>query len=63
MNGEGEMLLESSVVKEPVKEYNKDTKDPSDVKWYKDALRRADEQIELQKDMIDALKQLLKNKT
>jgi len=59
MNGDGEMLLDSSVVNEPVNEYNKDVKDLSEVKWCKEALRRADEQIALQKDMINALKQII----
>jgi hypothetical protein len=53
MKGEGEMLTMSSTVKEPVDQYSKDS---HEINWYKAALRRADDQIELQKEMIDTLK-------
>lgn len=56
MKGDGEMLVGSSVVKEPEDQYKKDT---NEINWYKDALKRADEQIELQKDMIETLKLII----
>ncbi len=59
MNGVGEMLLESSLVKEPSNDYNKEQKVFNEINWYKDALKRADDQIELQKEMIGTLKLII----
>ena len=53
MKGEGEMLIVPSIVKEPNNEYRKGS---TEVNWYKKALKRADDQIELQKEMIETLK-------
>jgi len=61
MKGKGEMLLDPSVVKEPGKDYIKDPKAANDIKWYKDALRRADDHIKLQKDMIETLNSIIEN--
>ncbi len=59
MNGVGEMLLDSSVVKDPGSDYKRDQKESDEIKRCKDALRRADEHIELQKDMIETLKLII----
>lgn len=56
MKGEGEMLVAPSIVKEPNNEYRKGSTGSSEINWYKDALKRADDQIELQKEMIGTLK-------
>ncbi len=61
MTGTGEMLIDPPVVSEPVNEYNKERKLADELKWYKDALSRADEQIALQKEMIETLKQIIEN--
>lgn len=61
MTGTGEMLLNASVVQEPGNEYNKGAKAFDEIKWCKDALKRADEQIALQKDMIETLKQIIED--
>lgn len=58
MKGEGDMLTDSSVLNEPGNKYQKD-KSKSDLLWYKDALKRADDQIALQKDMIVTLKRII----
>jgi len=59
MNGDGEMLLDNSIINEPVKKYKKDSENSNEINWCKDALKRADDQIETQKDMIDALKLII----
>ena len=61
MNGVGDMLLVPSVVNEPVKEYIRDPKAANEIKWYRDALKRADDHIKLQKDMIDTLNSIIEN--
>ena len=63
MKGEGEMLMDPSLVKEPRKEYNRDQQVSNETKWYKDALKRADDQIELQKEMIETLKLIIEKQT
>ena len=59
MKGEGEMLMDPQIVKEPSSEYKKTTENEDELSWCKDALKRADEHIELQKDMIETLKELI----
>lgn len=59
MNGVGDMLLDPLIVKEPNQEYNKDTNLSHEIEWFKEALKRADSQIELQKEMIDTLKLII----
>ena len=59
MNGVGEMLLEPSIVSEPGKEYIKESKSTNEIKWYMDALQRADDHIKLQKDMIETLNSII----
>jgi len=59
MKGVGEMLLEPSSLKDPVNEYNKELKTSNEIGWYNDALKRADDQIALQKDMIQTLKKII----
>ena len=61
MNGAGEMLLESSIANEPGKEYLKEPKTTNEIKWYKDALQRADDHIKLQKDMIETLNSIIES--
>lgn len=56
MKGEGEMLVAPSIVKEPNNAYSKNSADANEINWYKEALKRADDQIELQKEMIETLK-------
>lgn len=58
MTGEGEMLLEPNTFKDPPNEYNKELK-AAKVNWYKDSLRRADETIELQKEIIANLRKVI----
>ncbi len=60
MNGEGNMLLKKSIFTEPTREYNKEVKMANEIEWYKDSLRRADEQIEIQKEVIANLKNVIK---
>ena len=59
MKGAGEMLIHSSVIQEPDQEYQSHKIPDNEIKWYKDALRRADAQIELQKEMIETLKGII----
>ena len=59
MKGEGEMLMDPQVVNEPSSEYNKIAAEEDELSWCKEALKRADEHIALQKDMIDTLKELI----
>ena len=59
LKGDGEMLLSSTIVKEPYQSYGSEKDVTEEVKWYKDALQRADAQIELQKDMIKTLKLII----
>ncbi|MDF1696873.1 MAG: hypothetical protein P1U56_13610 [Saprospiraceae bacterium] len=59
MKGAGEMLVHSSVIQEPDQKYLSHKIPDNEVKWYKDALRRADAQIELQKEMIETLKGII----
>ncbi len=61
MKEEGEMLVEPSIFKDPGKEYNKDFRLTNELRWYQDALKRADNHIELQKYMIDTLRQIIEN--
>lgn len=61
MNGDGEMLMDIPIVKEPGNEYIKDPKNINELRWYKDALRRADDHIKLQKDMIETLNSIIEN--
>ena len=62
MTGVGEMILEPSSLKDPVSEYSKDLEcKADDVYWFKDALKRADEQIALQKDMIATLNEIIES--
>ena len=58
---EGEMLIGSSAINEPANEYNKHLKTSNELKWFKDALQRADSLIEQQQDLIDALKQIIES--
>ena len=58
MKGDGDMLVGDSIVKEPGDPYAKET-NAEEINWYKDALKRADDQIELQKDMIETLKLII----
>ena len=59
MKGEGEMLIDAPVVKEPIVEYHKATEKEDELSWCKEALKRADEHIALQKEMIDTLKKMI----
>jgi hypothetical protein len=53
------MLVAPSIVKEPGNEYNKGSNESFEINWYKDALKRADDQIKLQKEMIETLKTII----
>lgn len=59
MKGEGEMLMIPPIFKDPGREYKKDQNVVNEIKWYMDALKRADDHIELQKEMIDSLKLII----
>ena len=59
MTGTGDMLLNPTTASEPSNEYNKEANTTNEIKWYQDALDRADNQIELQKELIDALKLII----
>ena len=59
MKGDGEMLVESSIVNEPSHVYRKEPGISKELDWYKNALERADSQIELQKEMIETLKLII----
>lgn len=59
MNGVGEMLLINSIANEPVKKYEKNTENSGEVNWCKKVLERADDQIALQKQMIDSLQLII----
>lgn len=61
MIGVGEMLMDSSIINEPPNEYKKHLKTSNELKWYKDALERADSLIEQQKDMIAVLNQIIES--
>lgn len=57
MLGEGEMLMDASLAGEPSKEYS--SEDKTEITWCEEALKRADDQIALQRDMINTLKQII----
>ena len=57
MTGVGEMLLDSAP--DPGLEHTKEIPESKEATWYKDALMRADEQIKLQKEMIETLKLII----
>lgn len=59
MKGVGEMILKPSNFDDPTHVYNKERKVENELYWLEDALKRADEQIALQKDMIDTLKKII----
>ena len=61
MIGEGEMLMDSLIINEPPNEYNKHLKITNELKWYKDALQRADSLAKQQQDLIDALNQIIES--
>jgi len=59
MNGVGDMLIEPTMFNEPIHVYNKDLNISKEYIWLKEAIKRADDQIELQKDMIKTLKLII----
>ncbi len=59
MTGDGEMLKNPKTVNEPVNTYGKSTKESTEIDWCQDALKRADDQIALQHDMIETLKGII----
>ena len=61
MNGFGEMLLDNSSVNEPSHDYKQNPQYNEEINWYKDALKRADDQINLQREMIETLKGIIEN--
>ena len=59
MTGAGEMLLYSSIAQDPTRKYKKPVSSSNDINWCKEVLKRADDQIELQKEMIETLKLII----
>ena len=59
MKGEGEMLMDKPTVHEPSSTYSPIKSSDDQISWCEDALKRADEHIALQKDLIETLKQII----
>ncbi|MEM9546082.1 MAG: hypothetical protein AAGA77_08915 [Bacteroidota bacterium] len=61
MTGEGVMLKDPKTVNEPANSYGKSQIESNEINWCQDALKRADDQIALQRDMIETLKSIIEN--